>query len=117
LIGNGFINKEDLNLFRTAKNVDEAVRYIGNFYKVYHSIRYVSGLTVLRLNREISGKALKHINQEFKDILTDGSIKRSPPTEKEVQEGEYPELPRIVMNFNMHDYGRLFKMIHFINRD
>jgi predicted Rossmann-fold nucleotide-binding protein len=39
LAGNGFIDKEDLNLFRIAKTVDEAIRYIEDFYKVYHSIR------------------------------------------------------------------------------
>jgi hypothetical protein len=32
-------------------------------------------------------------------------------------EGEYPDLPRIAMKFNMRDYGRLFEMIRVINRD
>jgi len=117
LLKNGFIEKEDLNLFRIVKTTDEAIKYIEDFYRVYHSIRYVSGLTVMRLNKEISGKTLKMINQEYKDILTSGEIKRSPPTNKEIQEEEYLNLPRIVMNFNMRDYGRLCQMIHIINRD
>jgi len=117
LISNGFVDKEDLNLFHVAKNVDEAVKYIEDFYKIYHSVRYVSGLTVLRLNRDISEKTLKLINQKFKDILTDGEIRRSPPTNKEIQEREYLELPRLAMNFNMRDYGRLCELIHAINRD
>ena len=117
LLKNGFIEKEDLNLFRIVKTTDEAIKYIEDFYRVYHSIRYVSGLTVMRLNKEISPKKLKLINQEFKDILTSGEIKHSPPMNKEVQEGEYLNLPRIAMNFNMRDYGRLCEMIHVINRD
>jgi uncharacterized protein (TIGR00730 family) len=117
LLKNGFIEKEDLNLFRIAKTTDEAVKYIDNFYRVYHSIRYVSGLTVMRLNKDISPKTLKLINQEYKDILTSGEIKRSPPTNKEIQEKEYLNLHRIVMSFNMRDYGRLCEMIHAINRD
>jgi len=116
LLKNGFIEKEDLNLFRIVKTTDEAIKYIEDFYRVYHSIRYVSGLTVIRLNKEISPKTLKLINQEYKDILTSGGIKRSPPTNKEIQEGEYLSLPRIAMNFNMRDYGRLCGMIHAINR-
>ena len=99
------------------ESVDEAIKYIEDFYRIYHSIRYVSGLTVMRLNKEISPKTLKLINQEFKDILTSGEIKRSPPTNKEIQDEEYLSLPRILMNFNMRDYGRLCEMIHVINRD
>lgn len=118
LVKNGFIVKDDLNLFHIAKSVDEAVKYIDDFYKIYHSIRYVSGLTVLRLNRKISGKTLDLINQEFKDILrSSGRIKLSPPLKEEVRKEEYPLLPRLVMNFNLRDYGRLCEMIGVINRD
>jgi hypothetical protein len=117
ILKNGFIKKEDLGLFSIVKTVDEAIEYIDNFYRIYHSIRYVSGLTVIRLNREISGKTLKLLNQKFKDILTGGEIRFSPPTNKEAREGEYLNLPRIAMNFNMRDYGRLYAMIRVINRD
>ena len=117
LLKKGFINKEDLNLFRIVKTVDEAIKYIENFYRVYHSIRYVSGLTVIRLNKEISAETLKFLNKEFKDILTSGEIRPAPPTDKEIQAGEHLNLPRIAMNFNMRHYGRLCEMIHIINRD
>ena len=117
LLQNGFIQKEDLALFCICKTVDEAIRHIDGFYRVYHSIRYVSGLTVIRLNKEISAKTLAIINKQFKDILTSGEIKLSPPTNKEIQEEEYPDLPRIAMNFNMRDYGKLCEMIHVINKD
>lgn len=117
LVKNGFINKNDLGLFRIVKSVDEAVEYINDFYKVYHSIRYVGGMTVLRLNYKISDKTLKHINQKFKDILTSGEIRRSPPIEREVQWGECLDLPRLVMNFDLRDYGRLCELICAINND
>lgn len=117
LVKRGYIKREDLNLFRIVKTVDGAIHYIEDFYKVYHSIRYVSGLTVLRLNKEISDRTLKLVNSKYKDILTSGEIKRSSPTDKEIQVGEYLGLPRLVMNFNMHDYGRLSEMIRDINRN
>ncbi|MFA5345709.1 MAG: cytochrome D ubiquinol oxidase subunit II, partial [Candidatus Omnitrophota bacterium] len=79
--------------------------------------RYVLGLTVIRLNREISDKTLKRINQEFKDILASGEIKRSLPIDKEVQEKEFLGLPRLAMNFNLRGYGRLCEMIQIINKD
>jgi uncharacterized protein (TIGR00730 family) len=117
LLKNKFIEKEDLKLFRIVKTTDEAIKYIDDFYRVYHSIRYVAGLTVIRLNREISDRALALLNRQFAGILTGGAIRRSPPTHKEMAEGEYPDLPRIAMKFNMRDYGRLFEMIRVINRD
>jgi len=117
LVKKGYIKKDDLSLFYIARSVDEGIKYIEDFYRVYHSIRYVSGLTVLRLNKDISGKTLKLINKKFRDILTDGEIKISPPTDKEIQGEEYLGLPRIAMHFNMRDYGRLFEMIRIINRD
>ncbi|MGD0336543.1 MAG: TIGR00730 family Rossman fold protein [Candidatus Omnitrophota bacterium] len=117
LAGNGFINKQDLNLFQVAHSADEAVKYIEDFYKVYHSLRYVAGMTVLRLNRPLSDKALDSINNEFKDILTEGRIMPSPALEEELKDKEYPDLPRLVMKFNLRDYGRLFELIRVINED
>jgi len=117
LVKKGFIKKEDLNLFRIMKSADQAAKYIDDFYRVYHSIRYIFGVAYLRLNREISDSTLKLINREFKDILTGGQIQRCAPTPKEAQENEFLDLPRLSMNFNLRDYGRLCEMIQVINKD
>lgn len=116
LAGSGFINKEDFNLFYTARSVGDAVRYIEDFYKIYHSIRYVSGLTVIRLNRKISDRVLALLNKKFKDILTSGKIILSTAMEEEIQRGECPDLPRLIMHFNLRNYGRLCEMICTINK-
>ena len=116
-IRNAYIEKEDLKLFRVVKTVGDAVRYIEDFYRVYHSIRYVAGVTVLRLNREISDATLGRINEEFRDILTCGRICPAAPSAKELRERECVDLPRLAMNFNMRDYGRLCEMISIINKD
>ena len=117
LLKNGYIDKEDFNLFHIANTVDGAIKYIEDFYRVYHSIRYVYGLTVIRLQKDISEATLKLINKKFQDILTHGEITPSAPTNKEIEEGEFVKLPRLVMNFNMRAYGRLCEMIHIINKD
>jgi len=117
LLKNGYIDKEDLKLFTTAKSVNEAIEYIEDFYRVYHSIKYVSGMTVLRLNKKISDEMLALINKKFRDILTGGEIKLSGPMREEVRKGEFLELPRLVMKFNMRKYGRLCELIHTINKE
>jgi uncharacterized protein (TIGR00730 family) len=117
LVKNGFIDKHDLNLFQFARSADEAVQHIEDFYKVYHSLRYVAGLTVLRLNRPLSPKALNSINRDFKAILTEGRIEPSSALKEELENGEYPNLPRLVMKYNRRDYGRLFELIRLINEE
>ena len=117
LLKNGYIEKEDLKLFKIVKSVDEGIAYIEDFYRVYHSIKYISGTTTLRLNKKIGEETLKLINRKFKDILKSGEIRLSPPMKEEIRKGEYLELPRLVMNFNMHDYGRLCELIQVINKD
>jgi len=116
LVGEGYVSKEDLNLYCIMHDVDQAVKYIEDFYKVYHSVRYVRGLTVIRLNHELSQKKLLQLNMEYKDILTSGEIRISPPVEEEVRNGEHLDLPRLVMKFNIRNFARLCAMIHEINR-
>ncbi len=116
LVGEGYVSKEDLNLYRIMSDVDQAVKHIEDFYKVYHSVRYVRGLTVIRLNHELSPKKLQHLNREFKDILVSGEIKPSSPVKEEIRKGEHLDLPRLVMKFNMRNFARLCEMIHEINK-
>jgi uncharacterized protein (TIGR00730 family) len=116
LIRKGYIKKEDFSLFRLCRSVEEAVSYIEEFYRVYHSIRYVAGSTIIRLKKKIPLKTLKRLNAEFKDILTDGEIRFSPPTQEEAQREEFLDLPRLALNYNLHDYGRLFELIRSINK-
>src|SRR5262249_10446682 len=54
LLARTLISPEDLSLFKVTNSVDEAVAEIRTFYRVYHSMRYVHGDLVLRLNRKIS---------------------------------------------------------------
>jgi uncharacterized protein (TIGR00730 family) len=115
LVKTGYINEEDMSLFTTAKSVDAAVREITDFYSVYHSIRYVRDLTVLRLNRRVSGGTLALLNRDFSDILAGGEIAQTGATEEEIQKGEFPELPRLVMKFNRHSYGKLLMLIRAVN--
>ncbi|MDD5774672.1 MAG: TIGR00730 family Rossman fold protein [Candidatus Omnitrophica bacterium] len=111
LVRSGYINKDDLSLFKLVRHADEAVRLIDEFYSVYHSLRYVRDLTVVRLTKPLPARKLQQLNREFKDILVDGSISAAGPLEEEVQKREFLSLPRLVMHFNRRSFGRLLKMI------
>ncbi|NIQ01093.1 MAG: cytochrome D ubiquinol oxidase subunit II, partial [Nitrospinaceae bacterium] len=115
LVENGYVSPDDKHLFQLATSVEEASGRILQFYRVYHSLRYVRGVTVLRFTRTLPPELLDELNEEFQDILTNGRIRSSPPLDDESRNREYLELPRLVLNFNKRSFGRLNLMIRKIN--
>ena len=57
LVKNKFISPDDVHLFQLKHSSKEAYRAIHDFYRVYHSLRYCKGLTVLRFTQPISKKS------------------------------------------------------------
>ncbi|MBI3016097.1 MAG: LOG family protein, partial [Candidatus Tectomicrobia bacterium] len=116
LVKRGLISPEDAHLFRITDRVEEAVEEISGFYRNYHSSRYVDGILVVRLQRPPGPETLRKLNQEFQDLLTGGSITASGPLPAEANEPEIAQLPRLVLNFNRQNFGRLRQLIDALNR-
>jgi hypothetical protein len=116
LIEGGFVSKEDRKLLQVAHSPEEAVKHVTDFFRVYHSLRYVRGRTVLRFVREIPKKLINQLNADFKDILSIGVIEASEPLKDVLANKEHLDLPRLVFDFNHRYFGRLNEMIHFINQ-
>jgi len=117
LLQDKYITKRDLNIFKIVRSNDEAVAEIANFYRVYHSIRYGKGITVIRLNQKVSTKALQRLSRKYKDILTSGEITPSGPLPSEVRSKESLNLPRICFCFDRKSYGRLMELIRDLNHE
>ena len=117
LLKNNYISKEDLSLFQIVNNVDQAIEEIENFYSVYHSIRYVKKKTVLRLKKPVLDEAVQKLNENFEDILANGTIEAGPALKDEVKNNEYLDLSRLIMTFNCKSFGRLMELIRFINQN
>ncbi len=54
----GFVSPEDFYFFKIAHNISEAVQEISDFYKVYHSARWVGDQLVIRLSHRLSKTAV-----------------------------------------------------------
>src|SRR5262249_5751486 len=65
LLDRRMISPADTSLYKVTESVPEAVEEIRNFYRVYHSMRYVKGSLVLRLNKEPGPKLLELIRSDF----------------------------------------------------
>lgn len=116
LLSRRYISKTDFSLFEEVCSVDEAVEKIKKFYRRYHSLRYVNGKLVIRLAAPLSGDAIASLKQEFGDILLPGGdIIPSDALPVEVEDNDFADLPRLVVDFDRRDFGRLKSLIDGIN--
>ena len=116
LLAEGYVSERDFELFERVNSIDAAVDRINYFYSRYHSLRYVDKKLVIRLLSAISDASVKKLNEKFSDMLTpDGKIYLSGPLPQEEDEPELSGLPRLVMDFNLMDFGSLRNLIREIN--
>jgi hypothetical protein len=114
MVGEGMISAADVNLFRVTDDVEEAAAEIESFYRVFHSHRYVGDTLLLRLHRPLPAGALDALSARFADILTGPVEQTAGPLEAE--DGEYPDLPRLVLPFDRIGFSRLRLLIDFVNQ-
>lgn len=115
LLKEGLISPDDPNIYTITDNIDFACKVISDFYRVYHSSRYVGKQFVMRLNSELSDESVEFLNREFSDILTRGRIEKTQVLPGERGDGT-EDLPRLVFEFNQKDAARLCQMIGKINQ-
>lgn len=118
LLAMGYISEADFHLFERVDSADDAVAIINRFYYRYHSLRYVRDKLVMRITSSLDEQRMKHLKGLFKDILVpQGDMVLSDPLPEEEDEPELDHLPRLVLDFNRKDLGRLRHLIDEINAD
>lgn len=117
LLARRLISPADLALYKLTDSVEEAVAEILNFYRVYHSMRYVGGHLVLRLQRAIGTELLERIRAEFADILDGGTFELTTALPAEANDEHVADLPRLRFRFDRRNLGRLRMLIDLINRE
>ena len=116
LLQRNYISKTDLALFERVGSIEQAVAKINRFYSRYHSMRYVNGHLVFRLTSQISERNISTLKERFDDILLPhGDIVQSAALPEELDDADVVSLPRIVIDFNRKDFGRLRNLIDAIN--
>lgn len=116
LMAQGYINASDFYLFERVDSVDAVVETIDHFYRRFHSLRYVEKVVVIRLTSGIDMQSVEDLNARFRDILMPGgSIYMSGPLPAEADEPEIADLPRLIIDFNRTNFGRLRRLIDAVN--
>lgn len=117
LLENKMISPEDMYLFRRFHTVEEAVDYIHNFYRRYHSLRYIGDKVVLRLNRPIPPQLVADLEKEYKDFLGGQKIALHSALPEEADEPLLAHLPRLVLRVNRDRPVQLYCFIRSLNRE
>lgn len=111
----GMISPEDVRLYKITNSVDEAIEETLNFYRVYHSMRYINNRLVFRLKAPLADSKLAYIQEHYSDILVDGTYEQTAALPEEIGEPDLNGLPRLVFHFNRRALGRLRMLIDCIN--
>jgi hypothetical protein len=117
LLKPGYISPQDRAFYTITDSIEEAVREVTQFYRVYHSMRYVRQDLVLRLNAKLSAAALARLGHEYADIISEGGLQQTDALPAEANEPTLAHLPRLKFRFDRHNHGRLRLLIDAINRE
>ena len=116
LLEGGYISESDGHLFRHVQSADKAVEEIDRFYSRFHSARYVGEQLIIRLNGGVEASVLEAFRAQFADILTpSGTMAMSGALPEESDQPDIAHLPRLVVDFNRQDFGRLRCLIDALN--
>ncbi len=115
LLRDRMISRQDLALYRLTDRVEVAVAEVLQFYRVYHSMRYVRRKLVLRLSEPITDDFLATINHEFRDIVQQGEFLQSGALSEEKDEPELDHYSRLCFHFDRRNHGRLRQLIDCLN--
>jgi uncharacterized protein (TIGR00730 family) len=116
LLERQLISPADMSLFKVTDSMDEAVAEVFNFYRVYHSMRYVHGDLLLRLQHKLSDAMMERLRDEFADILVAGTFEQTEALPEEANDTHIATLPRLRFRFDRRSLGRLRQMIDAINQ-
>src|SRR4030095_1243255 len=97
LLRSAFISPEDFSFFKIMHTVRDAVEEILQFYKMYHSMRWVKERLVIRLNHALSEREIADLNEKFADVLRKGEIIQGAAQREEKTEPEIWNLPRLFL--------------------
>jgi uncharacterized protein (TIGR00730 family) len=116
LAARGYINETDFRLFDIVQSVDDAVEILARFYRRYHSLRFVGDRLIIRLNSPVDRGKILELKAQYSDILLNGGdLFDSEALPEEADEPGISHLPRLVVDFNRREYGRLRQLIDSIN--
>ena len=108
----GFISPEDQALIHVADGPEDARNHIMQFYRRYHSSRYVGPTYVIRLSLPLTEEQVEVLNDEFADVVDGGRMTLSGALRGET---DHLDLQRLGFVHTRRDWGRMRQLVDRIN--
>ena len=116
IISQGYAGDTDRCLWKVTNSVDEAVAELTHFYANFHSLRWANDTLVIRVHTLPSPVRLAQLSQEFALWLGPDGMRATAPLPAEVSDRDQLDLPRVRMQFNRRQPGRLRQIIDALNQ-
>ncbi len=115
LLDQKLISPSDLNLFKVTHDIEAAIAEILQFYKNFHSYRWVQKRMVIRVNKRLTDAALAKLNKDFDALLAADRITQSAALPEESDDAHLAHFHRIVLTPHRRDFGTIRLLIDAIN--
>ena len=113
---NGYILPSDMRLVRLVHSAEEAAEQIAQFYRNFHSSRWLNDSFVIRLHHALNDDAMQQLNSDFRDLCSHGAFLQRGRCESELDEPELCEMTRLAFAFNGRSHGRLRELLDLVNQ-
>ncbi|CAN0471521.1 unnamed protein product, partial [Phaeothamnion confervicola] len=115
LMGQRLISPDDTSLYLVTDDVEKAAAEVINFYRRYHSSRYVGPDLVLRLSSPLTADEVAELNRDFPDLLESGQIEAISALPQEANDPDIAGLQRLKFRFKRRRVALLRQMVDRIN--
>ena len=115
LLPRQLISETDLSLFKIFHHEEPAVDEIQNFYRNFHSYRFVREQLVVRIRQPLTSAQLAEAQSTFQDLCVKSSFSQEQAYPEEQDEPEILHLPRVVFHYHRRNAGRLRQFIDWLN--
>jgi len=116
LLEQKLISPTDLNLFKVTHDIDAGIAEILQFYKNFHSYRWVKDKMVIRVNKRLTEKAVEQLNVDFDKLLAAEKITQSCALPEESDDSHLAHYHRVVLIPHKRDFGTIRLLIDAINK-
>ncbi|MFZ4682773.1 MAG: TIGR00730 family Rossman fold protein, partial [Terrimicrobiaceae bacterium] len=115
LLDQKLISASDLNFFKVTHDIDEATAEILQFYRNFHSYRWVQDRMVIRVNKRLTAAAIAQLNKDFDALLASDKITQTGALPEEADDAHLAHFYRIVLVPHRRDFGTMRLLIDAIN--
>lgn len=115
LLDRGLISPQDLHLVHITHDVEDAVNHILQFYRNFHSYRWVRHQMVIRIQKPLTSAALERLNSQFANLLAEGRILQTSALPEEAEDTHLAHFPRLVL-CPRKDFGNLRLFLDELNK-